>query len=93
MSDHEISREIQDRLFARLTDALRRKRAEIAVLNDDIAVVMEDNDRLRLLCGKKDDEIKDLQAIIEAYCDETQAAQIHDQIARAADSELVRHVS
>lgn len=93
MSDSEITIEMQNRLITRLTEALRRKREDIAVLEDDIAVVMQDNDRLRLLVGKRDDEIKELQAIIEAYCDETQAAQIHEQVARAVDGELVRHCS
>lgn len=84
---------IHTRLYRRLLDTLRRRREEIEVLRDDNVVLLEDNTRLRLEAGVKDDEIETLQTVIDSILDETQAAQMQERLSRAADSELVRHTS
>lgn len=91
-SNHDADT-IHTRLYRRLIDTLRRRREEIEVLRDDLVVLTEDNTRLRLEAGVKDDEIETLRTIIDSILDETQAAQMHEWLSRAADSELVRHTS
>ncbi|MCI0350746.1 MAG: hypothetical protein L0Z53_15080 [Acidobacteriales bacterium] len=95
MTDHPTihdSDAIFDRLYHRLIDTLRRRREEINVLQDDHAVLLEDNNRLRLELGERDDEIAELRRIIEAYCDETQASQMQEQLAHAVNSTLALYL-